>query len=79
MIQQTDKICKIAVQENANALQYVENQTREICILALNSAMNMWMNPKFIFAHIKDDNLRKEIYQTNINVISYYHNHIIKI
>jgi hypothetical protein len=66
---QTSGICKIAVQNNPHALKFVKNQTREICILALNSSLKSYRNPVHIFAHIKDDNLRDEIYETNKNLI----------
>ena len=66
---QTTEICKIAVQNNPHALKFVNIQTREICILALNSSLECYRNPVHILAHIKDDNLRNEIYETNKNLI----------
>ena len=59
---QTEEICKIFIMQNPHALQYVKNQTRKICIFTLNVYRGNDLN--FIFAYIRDDKLKKEIYDT---------------
>ena len=40
VIEQTEEICKLAVQQNGNALEFVKYQTEELCKLAVQQNGN---------------------------------------